>query len=51
MREKGVMVVPLTPEAAEAEWKLISTVESATYVIETSVGKVLTSKIGEKTIS
>ena len=51
MREKGVMVVTFTPEAAQAEWKFISTVESETYTIETSVGKVLTSKIGEKTIS
>ncbi len=51
MREKGVMVVTFTPEAAQAEWKFISTVESKTYTIETSVGKVLTSKIGEKTIS
>ena len=51
MREKRVMVVTFTPEAAQAEWKFISTVESETYTIETSVGKVLTSKIGEKTIS
>ena len=51
MREKGVMLVTFTPEAAQAEWKFISTVESETYTIETSVGKVLTSKIGEKTIS